>query len=186
MSEYRSAPAEIRVARIITMLMDLMLQPLTRRQLSERYGVSERQITNDLAILRDAGVTISRSHTGYRAMLPEPGLPVLDVPAAARILDLSENGVRAAISEGTLPATMDPRGRWRMTEEAVREYERVHRRGRAAIDPSAHGKLRPDAVRAIRERRAAGEPVVSLAREFGVHPNTIYRAVHRQHWPDIG
>lgn len=46
-------------------------------------------------------------------------------------------------------------------------------------------KLSPDSVRALRARHAAGESQVSLAREYGVQPQTISRVIRRTAWRNI-
>jgi hypothetical protein len=50
-----------------------------------------------------------------------------------------------------------------------------------------HGmhKLTADQVREIRRRRAAGEAVAALAREFGVWPGTVSAVVLRRLWKDL-
>lgn len=45
-------------------------------------------------------------------------------------------------------------------------------------------KLSDSVAATIRERVAAGETQASLAREFGLHPSTIWTAVHRVNWFD--
>lgn len=46
-------------------------------------------------------------------------------------------------------------------------------------------KLTKDAVRSIRQRAANGETGVSIARDYGVHPTTIQRAISGTRWKNV-
>lgn len=66
-----------------------------------------------------------------------------------------------------------PKGIWRPRAERIprdeyldRAYEFAHRK---------NGKLSDEQVASVRARAAAGEPKKQMAKELGVHPNTIYR-----------
>lgn len=62
------------------------------------------------------------------------------------------------------------------------DMARAGRVYRAVGELSSKAKLTASAVREIRRRRASGEQVRVLAREFGVAEHTIYRAVTGQRW----
>jgi len=68
----RREPELQRVARLVDMLVVLSHQRLRRRELAQRYEVSERQITADLQVLRRAlNLEIVSTGEGYRiASLP--------------------------------------------------------------------------------------------------------------------
>lgn len=61
----------------------------------------------------------------------------------------------------------------------------------ARKDRTAHGerchyhKLTEDDVRVIRRRHADGEAQAALAREYGLHPNTIHYAINRRTWKRV-
>jgi hypothetical protein len=54
-----------------------------------------------------------------------------------------------------------------------------------SCEKNANHKLTADQVRTIRTRRAAGEKLGPLAREFGVLPCTISAIAHRRLWKDL-
>ena len=56
-----------RVSRLLEMVTLLQAgDGWTAHALSERFGVSQRRVFNDIRALRDAGVPVRRSRTGYR------------------------------------------------------------------------------------------------------------------------
>lgn len=48
-----------------------------------------------------------------------------------------------------------------------------------------NSRLSGGTVRAVRMRHRAGESQAALAREYGVHPSTIYAVVHRKWWRHV-
>lgn len=60
----RSGVAQ-RQRRLLGIVAALAERPQRRRALAERFGVSERQITDDLTTLRQAGIGVSRTPAGY-------------------------------------------------------------------------------------------------------------------------
>lgn len=156
------SPAEGRVARLIAILLDLNLQAFTRRQLSTRYAVSERQITKDLAVLRDAGVIISRDRRqGYRAtgLSGRDGSPgYLTQKAAARRLGVHPSAISRAMEHGTLGATRDMFGFWRIAADELARYAATGIRAARAITAVPSG---------LTSERAAGGWNTGRIREEG-------------------
>jgi len=62
-----------RLARVLGIIRDIGDRPMLRRELAERYEVSERTITKDLELLRyGAGIRIGHDNRGYYMELPAP------------------------------------------------------------------------------------------------------------------
>lgn len=94
MTARSSSPGVHRLCRLLGIIVALAERPHQRRELAERFGVSERQITNDLAVLRQAGITVDRTPQGYRLareVFPFPG-PV----APGELVSVQGSAVRAA------------------------------------------------------------------------------------------
>lgn len=73
-----------RLLRCLDMIFLLMEHPYPRKALAARYGVSERQITYDIHLMRRAGVRITNQRgQGYRTMVQRP-LWIQEVPAWLR------------------------------------------------------------------------------------------------------
>ncbi len=64
-----------RTRRVIEILLALVSQPyrFTRRDLEERFGVSEKSVERDLALIRDAGLDLQYDAAFRYAVLPERG-----------------------------------------------------------------------------------------------------------------
>ncbi len=134
-----------RVTRILDMLILLSQQRLKRRDLAQRYGVSERQITGDLQVLRRGlGLEILATEQGYSiASLPSlpsvqfetvellalllsalagsrsPGVPQDKLAAAiARLHQMLPKSLRLPIDPSRFPLPATPAARHR--EEILR------------------------------------------------------------------
>jgi predicted DNA-binding transcriptional regulator YafY len=78
----KRAPEIQRVARLVDMLVVLSQRPLKRRELAERYQISERQITSDLQVLRRRlSLEIVSTGEGYR-IASLPSLPSVQFDVA--------------------------------------------------------------------------------------------------------
>jgi hypothetical protein len=70
----------------------------------------------------------------------------------------------------------------------------MHAKGRQPINTGSSGrnslaKLTVEQVREIRRRYRKGvygQGAYALAREFGVHPNTLHAVVTHRTWKDVG
>lgn len=79
------------------------------------------------------------------------------------------------------PPCCNPKHLWRGTQtENIADRTQKGRSSRGEGRPGA--KLTRDIVHRIRERVAAGESQVGIARELGVDPSTISRTVSRHKW----
>jgi predicted DNA-binding transcriptional regulator YafY len=69
----RADPMATRLRRVVAILVELQHTPATRAELAVRHGVSERQISADITLLRQAGVRVTVRP--YRAWLPQQPPP---------------------------------------------------------------------------------------------------------------
>ncbi|MCX7624469.1 MAG: transcriptional regulator [Thermomicrobium sp.] len=102
-----------RVARLVDIILELCKRPkqLGRAELAERYGVSERQITKDLQLLRERlGLRIERDPSGkgyYLASVPRlPSLQLSLSEALALLLAAEAGHLVPGVSSQELSAAL--------------------------------------------------------------------------------
>lgn len=78
----RRDPSVTRLRRVVAMLVELQHTPATRGDLAARYGISERQVSADITLLRMAGVHVEVRP--YRVRLPESSVQ-RDTPTVAGV-----------------------------------------------------------------------------------------------------
>ncbi len=148
-----------RVARLLKMLELLAHGPISRKQLADQLGVTERQITLDLQLIRHGlGLAITRERRGY-VMKSPPKLATKSLDFEnALVLVMS---LKAAIETGALPrqsAQPTVEALVGLFPEALRNYIRSYMEAESAlskgpapgpVDMEYLGRL----VRAIEQRR---------------------------------
>lgn len=112
-----------RLVRLLEMMQLIEVMPATRRDLAEYFGISERMVTLDINLMRQAGLNISHQRPlGYQLHRPDPegdtfdpnhmldelapdDLPdVLTIPQVARMLGIKETTIRYAANTGHIDA----------------------------------------------------------------------------------
>jgi hypothetical protein len=73
----------------------------------------------------------------------------------------------------------------RVCKRLRRRKSEHYGKGRPRGERHKNSKLNDATVRAIRERRASGDRIVDIARELGLHRDTIGRVIHGIRWKHV-
>ena len=106
----KRAPELQRVSRILDMVLVLSHEKLKRRDLAERYAVSERQITNDLRVIRQGlGLEVESTDQGYRikTLPPLPSVKFEMVELLALLLAALAGSRSPGVPQDKLAAALE-------------------------------------------------------------------------------
>lgn len=108
----------------------------------------------------------------------------VSLPEAARLLGITDEAVRLAIHTDALRAAKDGRGRWRISRQAIRDYE-MARTDRPRGEAVAIHKLSEADIPIIRERHAQGDTIREIAADLGVGHTAIWRVLRGITWTHV-
>lgn len=143
-----------RVSRILDMVIVLSHQRLKRRELAERYAVSERRITSDLQVIRQGlGIEVESTEDGY-AIKTLPSLPSVKFELAellALLLAALTGSRSPGIPQDKLSAAIE-----RLRNALPRSLRQLIGPGQIPLPATPAAKHREEVLRQLFEAIAGG------------------------------